>query len=71
MSGQEAQIMDFKALYNALRKQRLEAGFIQESIAAHCGVTIHLVRKWLSGKATIRPPYIKLLASFNINDYKV
>ena len=61
--------MSIKEIYNKLRKQRVEAGFIQDSIASHCGVSIHLVRKWLSGQATIRPPYIKLLTSFDINEF--
>jgi len=61
--------MDFKTFYTDLRKQRLEAGFIQESIATHCGVSIHLVRKWLNGKTGLRACYIKLLSTFDINDY--
>ena len=68
MQTENHELFDFKLFYQNLRRERYEASFLQDSIAEHCSVSVHLVRKWLAG-STVRPVYVKLLVSFDINDH--
>lgn len=61
--------MDFKTQYNLYRKNGIEAGFLQNAIAKHCGVTTHTVKHWLRINKVSSTAKI-VLNSFKIEDYQ-